>query len=276
MASERAALNGFDDDVVRWREIVRARSAPYDRALALLPEVLDGPAGRYVAAAWEHRRFHAYYDRPLLLLSALRLDALVEGPGHPLHEAFGPPARAEAVTEDRLAAGLDGSRDLVFDTLANRGVQTNETSRAIAWLWPAALMGFSHGARPVALADIGASAGLNLVADGLPSIWKDENGEPIEVAQGVGAVARLGLDPAPLDAMRDEDATWLRACVWPGEAGREERLALSLAAFRAARTRRDAPVLVHIAARNVPARLGLLSAADVGTTVLAYQSVMRD
>ena len=58
-------------------------------------------------------------------------------------------------------------------------MKTNETSRALAWLWPASLAG---GGRRIALADVGASAGLNLVADALPNPWTTEDGSPLEVA----------------------------------------------------------------------------------------------
>jgi len=273
----RIGIAGLDEDLAREREAVRGRSPPYERALALLPQVLTGPPGRFVAAAWEHRRFFAWYDRPLLLLAALRNDALAEGPGHPLHEAFaGPDPAPEAVTSARLAAALDGTRDEVFDALAHRGVQTNETSRAIAWLWPAALARAGDEAHPLVLADIGASAGLNLAADALPSIWHATDGTELALAHHVRAVARLGLDPAPLDVFREADARWLRACIWPGEHAREERFEAALTAFRAARTRPDAPVLVPLGASNVPARLDLLSAAATTALVLAYQTVMRD
>jgi hypothetical protein len=270
-------IDGLDEDLERQRAALRHRSPPYARALELLPAVLAGPAGRFVAAAWEHRRFFAWYDRPLLLLAALRNDALATGEGHPLWAAFAAPdPSAEEVTGERLRAALDGRREAVFDALAHRGVQTNETSRAVAWLWPAALAGASGGGRALALADVGASAGLNLVADELPSVWTTEDGAPLEVASGVRAVTRLGLDPAPLDALAEVDARWLRACVWPGERRREERLLAAIAAFRAARIRPDAPVLVPIAAANVPARLDVLSAAERDALVLAYQTVMRD
>lgn len=276
MRAARVGVEGLGEELARVRRAVEGRSAPYAQALELLPAVLEGAEGRFLAAAWEARRFHATYERPLLLLAAIRNDALAEGEGHPLWAALGPEARADAVSEAALRAALAGGRDRVFDALARRGVQTNETSRAIAWRWPAALAGASGGARPIALADVGASAGLNLVADDLPAIWTDERGAPIEVATGVRAVARLGLDPEPLDALAEEDARWLRACVWPGERAREERLLAALAAFRAARIRPDAPVLVPVAAPNVPSRLDLLSAAEPGALVLATQTVMRD
>jgi hypothetical protein len=273
----RTGIAGLEEEIAREREAVRGRSAPYERALALLPAVLRGPAGRFVGAAWEHRRFFAWYDRPLLLLAALRNDALATGPGHPLHLAFAAEEPdAAAVTERTLAAALDGAREAVFDALAHRGVQTNDTSRAVAWLWPAALAGATSGGRAIALADVGASAGLNLVADALPPMWTATDGAPLEVARNVRAVARLGLDPAPLDPLRAEDARWLRACIWPGERRREERLEAALAAFAVARLRPDGPVLAPVAASNVPARLDLLAAAEAEALVLAYQTVVRD
>jgi len=276
MREAHRGIDGLHEELARERAAVEGKSAPYARALALLPGVLAGPQGRYLAAAWEERRFFAWYERPLLLLAAIRDDVLAEGAAHPLWPAFGPGADPEAVLAEDLAAALEGGRDRVFDALARRTVQTNEPSRAIAWLWPAALAGASGGARPIAIADVGASAGLNLVADALPAPWTDEDGAPVEVARGVRTVARLGLDRSPLDALAEDDARWLRACVWPGEREREASLLAALDAFRAARIRPDAPVLVPIAAANVPARLDLLSAADRGALVVATQTVVRD
>jgi hypothetical protein len=277
MRSARVGIEGLEEELARERRAMEGRSPPYARALELLPDVLAGAEGRFLAAAWEERRFFAWYERPLLLLAALRDDALAEGPSHPLWPGFAAPEpSADAVTEDALRAALDGSRERVLDALVRRTVQTNETSRAVAWLWPAALAGASGGARPIALADIGASAGLNLVGDDLPPIWTDEDGAPLEIAERVRAWSRLGLDESPLDVGRAEDARWLQACVWPGERDREERLLRAIDAFRVARIRPDAPVLLPIRATNVPARLDLLSAADAGALVIAYQTVMRD
>ncbi len=276
MRAASVGVEGLEAELARERRAMERRSPPYARALELLPGVLSGPEGRFLGAAWEARRFFAWYERPLLLLAALRNDVLADGEAHPLWPAFGPGADAAAVEPDALREALTGRRDRVWDALARRSVQTNETTRGIAWLWPVALAGASGGARPVAIADVGASAGLNLVADALPPIWTDEAGAPIEVVRGVHAVARLGLDPAPLDVLSEDDARWLRACVWPGEPAREERLLAAVDAFRAARIRPDAPVLVPIAAPNVPSRLDLLSASDRGALVVASQTFVRD
>ena len=273
----RIGIAGLDEELAQEQAMVRGRSAPYERALRLLPGVLAGAAGRFVEAAWEHRRFLAWYERPLLLLTSLRFDALTEGPSHPLFDGFAAfEPRAAAVTAEALCQALDGSHEAVFDALAHRVVHTDETSRAIAWLWPAALAGAGDAAHPLALADVGASAGLNLVADELPPVWIAADGGPLELARHARPVARLGLDPAPLDVFRVADARWLRALVWPGELARESALGVALAAFSEARVRPDAPVIVPVAPASVPARLDLLSAAERGALVLAYQTVLCD
>jgi hypothetical protein len=277
MANGRTGVDGLDAELARQRERVADRSAPYERALALLPEALAGPAGRYLAAAWGHRTFHAWWDRPLLLLASMRFDALLDGEDHPLWQGFAAPSpRAEAVTLEALEATLESGRERLLDALAHRGVQTNDTSRAVAWLWPAHLAGLAHRARPVALVDVGASAGLNLVADELPPLWTDDSGARVPIVEGIHAVARVGLDPAPLDPSDPDAAAWLRACIWPGEPDRLARLDLAIATFRAARTRPDGPVLVPVASAAVPARLDALSAAERSAFVLAYQTIVRD
>ena len=111
MAGGRTGIDGLLDDLAWQREKMTGRCPPYARALELLPSVVGGPAERFLAAAWHRRVFHAPYDRPLLLLAALRLDARADGPAHPLFAAFAAePPDPDAVTGDRLGAALDGAR----------------------------------------------------------------------------------------------------------------------------------------------------------------------
>ncbi|MFO0585027.1 MAG: DUF2332 family protein [Anaeromyxobacter sp.] len=277
MAATYRGLQGIDDDLARQRAFVQGRSESYVRALDLLPGVLAGDAGAAIRQDWAARTFTAWYDRPLLLLAALRADALATGQAHPLHAAFtGEHPDPGAVSAGALAAALAPERARLHEDLRRRGVQTNETSRAVAWLWPARLLELGTAARPLALVDLGASAGLNLVADELPDVWTDETGAPLEVAGPISAVARLGLDAAPLDATDEEDSRWLLACVWPGETHRELRLVRAVTAFKVARTRLDAPVLAPVRARGWPERLDLLSGTHTDAVVLAYQTIVRD
>lgn len=95
--------------------------------------------------------------------------------------------------------------------IRTRITQTNEPGRlrAIAPL-------LATLPQPLALLELGASAGLCL----LPDLLAPQPG--LEVA------ARLGLDRNPLDAADPETRRWLAALVWPGEDEREARLHAAL------------------------------------------------
>ncbi|HTB61064.1 MAG TPA: DUF2332 family protein [Polyangia bacterium] len=281
----RRGLDAFGEDAEAWRAAVGVRSPVYDRLLAAAAAIFDQPAGSLeeaararVEAAWRERRLSAGYDRPLLLMAALRAEALRAGPRHPLFEAIGATdVRPEAATREALATTLADAPPRLYADLATRRVQTNETSRAVAWLWPAALAGCADGKRPLALFDVGCSAGLNLCAERLPAPWRDPAGAPIPVAAAANIVARHGFDVQPLDVGRGEDINWLRACIWPGENARLERLAAAVDAFRAAATGPTPPRLEIADLVEVPARLERLArAAAPETVLLAYQTVVRD
>jgi hypothetical protein len=281
----RRGLEGFGDDARAWRAAVGARVPVYDRLLEAAAGIFERPAGSLenaardrIEAAWRERKFEAAYDRPLLLLAALRAEALRSGPRHPLFAAVGAAeVDPEAASRQALAGALADAPARLFVDLATRSVQTNETSRAVAWLWPAAMAGCAGGKRPLALYDIGCSAGLNLVAERLPTPWGDPAGKPLPVAANARIVARHGFDSHPLDVRRTDDVLWLRACVWPGETGRLLRLDQAIAAFGAAAATPDAPSLRISDAADVPARIDQLSrAAPPETLLLAYQTVMRD
>jgi len=281
----RCGLEGFGADATAWRNAVGARVPVYDRLLAAAVEIFERPRGGLehaardrVEAAWRERRSAASYDRPLLLLAALRAEALRAGPRHPLFAAIGAPAiDPETATGAALAGALADAPARLFVDLATRSVQTNETSRAVAWLWPAALAGCADPDRAVALFDIGCSAGLNLIADGLPAPWTDLAGSALPIAAAARIVTRRGFDAHPLDVARDDDVVWLRACVWPGETGRLQRLDRAIAAFRVAAAAPNPPQLQIGDATDVPARIER-TAGDLPakTLLLAYQTVMCD
>jgi hypothetical protein len=272
----RAGSDGLLEDLARDLHEGAGRNPVYRRVLVELPAVLGGPAGARVAAAWQERTFNAWFDRPRLLLAALRLDVLSEGSSHPLWRALGPDADPDAVRATAVESALAPERTRVWAALGSRFVQTNETSRAVTWLWPAFLAGCDRGARALALLDVGASAGLNLVADSLPAPWTDEGGQPVPVVRAPAVVARVGVDAAPLDVRSEEGAQWLRALVWPGEAARLERLEAAIAAFRAREPASGGPVLERRLARDAPHRAAELSASHPDALVLATQTVVRE
>jgi len=208
------------------------------------------------------------------LLASLRYDALRQGPSHPLHAAMAvDDPDVGAVTPAAFAAATGADRGRLRDSLATRTVQTNETSRAVAWLWPASLIGSAAPGRGIALVDLGTSAGLNLVADDLPRPWADEDGAPLVVDPLPPVTTRLGLDLAPLDPRDRDSARWLRACVWPGQRERLGRLDRAIEAFRIrSAAPHGAPRIERCDLADAAARLVRL---PVDARVLALQTVVR-
>src|SRR3984957_1261235 len=129
--------------------------------------------------------------------------------------------------------------------LMTRRTQTNEPARC-ATLLPAlaALPG------PLALIEVGASAGLTLLFDrysydydgyriarcepGAPTLRCAVRG-PVPLPARVPDISwRAGLDLNPLDVTCEDDVRWLSCLVWPGESDRQDRLAAAIATARPA------------------------------------------
>lgn len=221
--------------------------------------------------AWTGRAFHAWYDRPLLLLASLRYLALVDHQ-HPLYP--------EVVT-DAAVSGLEARLTLALKDpalvplLRERQVQTNEPGRALGWGLVAMALGLPL--RDWALVDLGASAGLNLVGDLTPIRWRVGT----RMLHGLDLPSpgvRLGLDKRPLNMEEPETRRWVQACVWPGETERLRRLDDALAALlRPWGDRPDRPVVQPhtLGEEDTGAALGGVEALVEGP-VIAFQSVVRD
>ena len=162
---------------------------------------------------------------PTLFLAALRFLRGVPADGAELH--------------DRVAA--DGEE--LRRTMLGRATQTNEPARCTALLPAlAAIDG------PLALVEVGASAGLCLYPDRYGYSY---DGRPVGPPSPVqlrcttsGAmplpaalpevIARIGVDLNPLDVTDPADLGWLRALVWPGPVEAERLRRLDAAAAIAA------------------------------------------
>ena len=160
----------------------------------------------------------------------------------------------------------------MWRSLATRYVQTNDPSRGVAWMWPAAIAAEAGPGRGLDLYDFGASAGLNLVADRLPWAWADANGEPLTPSAVPAVGDRRGFDLRPLDLRDDDDARWLHALIWPGQHERLERFRAGLAAFRELA---GGEPLVETASVDEAAR-SLRPRAPDAARAIAYQSIMHD
>lgn len=133
---------------------------------------------------------------------------------------------------------IDNADELVAEASA-RNLQTNEPGRCAALL-PA----LSRFPGPIALLELGASAGLCLYPDRYS--YRYRGGASLDPPGGASTVVleaeivgspvcalpdvvwRAGIDLAPLDAADPGDRDFLTALVWPGEAGRRERIAAAL------------------------------------------------
>lgn len=146
------------------------------------------------------------------------------------------------------AAVLIGVRwSQIEATIRGRATQTNEPGR-IATLNLAFAQIQAQEQAPLALIEVGASAGLCLYPDAWPVRYRSEaaaevlltpgDGEPcstvelscelhgLEVPAALPRVGhRAGIDLNPLDVTREEDLRWLQMLIWPGMEHRIPRLA---------------------------------------------------
>lgn len=184
----------------------------------------------------------------------------------------GPYSELRAVLLDRW--------DDVRATVMARSTQTNEVARC-ATLVPA-LAGLEE---PLALVEVGSSAGLCLFPDRYSYRWSD--GSTLDPEDGPSPVVlpcdvsgqpplptrmpevrwRAGIDLNPLDVRDDDEMAWLRTLVWPGQ---EERLRRLGAAVGIARE--DPPQLV--AGDLLEGLPALVEQAPAGATVVVQHSAV--
>jgi hypothetical protein len=177
---------------------------------------------------------------PPALLAAVHY-LVLEGADHELAAIY-----ADQAHEDPGPLFLDfwrAHRDALDHILATRHIQTNDCGRS-ALIAPGLTWVASRLERPLALVDVGASAGLNLRCDSYRidygSFGATGPGDsPVriecEVVGGVPPIApllppivsRIGIDRSPVDLGDPDDVRWLLACVWP-DSGRLERTAASI------------------------------------------------
>ena len=177
-----------------------------------------------------------------------------------------------------LRAVVAGRGAEIAVVIQARRTQTNEPARC-ASLLPALML----LPQPLALLEVGASAGLTLLPDRYsydyaghritgtdpqaPVLHCKPSG-PVPLPDRVPAVSwRAGLDLNPLDVASDADMRWLECLLWPGERGRRQRLVGAIATAR-----RDPPA-VHRGdlLTDLPA---LASRAPSGATLVIYHSAV--
>lgn len=223
---------------------------------------------------------------PPALLGAVHY-VLLDGFEHPLADVYA--GRSDADPVPLFAEVCRLRRHDIARLLATRTVQTNDCGRS-AVIGPALTWLAARLRRPLALVDVGTSAGLNLLCHryrldygplGATGPADSTVHVPCTVVAGRPPIApelpplaaRVGIDRSPIDVTDPSDARWLLACVWPdtGRMGRT-RAAIELA-------RRDPPdVRTGDAVEALPAVLGELpeGSAAVVTTTWAYSYFSLD
>jgi hypothetical protein len=194
---------------------------------------------------------------PNMLLAAVHY-LLLCGASHPLTAHY-PSVSGAAAPGPAFPAFRDfclARRAAIEQLVATRRTQTNVLRRC-ACLLPAFASVYSEADRPLALVEIGASAGLNLQWDRFgyryspgpswgpadPPLWieAEVRGDvPLPgLPERIPVAWRRGLDIAPIHVDDDDAIVWLRALIWPEHVDRHARLesAIDLA-------RRSPPELV--------------------------------
>lgn len=216
-------------------------------------------AGWLITAAADRQPF----DVTLLLPAAIHFDVLAAVPAAAPLAGYYPSVGGRAPDDDdpgfeaALRQVIHDRRDAIAAFIRTENVQTNETARGLAWLLPASVVGWPA----IRLVELGASAGLNLVAErrSYRLVSETEPNAPLldlgraDTPQFVTRIAgdltlpfgpaelrlpepiiRIAGDqkPFPLDSPQAE--TKLAAFIWPDQPTRLERLREGIRAVSAA------------------------------------------
>lgn len=206
----------------------------------------DAVAGLLTAAA-------AGQDRPVLLLAALhelvlRRPDLTAARWYP--SVTGRPVPDGDPWPDVRALAL-AHADELRAVIADRSTQTNEVNRAVYLAPMVAQAGGDVPDAPVALVEVGCSAGLLLGLDRYRVELRGGDGAAVVLGDPSSAVAcrgevrtgaaslrdlrlpvvaeRVGLDRTPVALGDGAGVRWLEACLWPDVPGRLERFRAAVA-----------------------------------------------
>lgn len=175
---------------------------------------------------------------------------------------------------DAFASTLIDRKADVVEVIRTRTTQTNIPARC-ATLLPA----LAQLPQPLALVEVGASAGLCLYPDrygydygravlpGAPTFRCTANSAIPLPDRTVDVVRRAGLDIKPLDVTDPDDRAWLAALIWPGEEHLREQLQVTAGIVAA-----DPPHLVRGDLRtDLPA---LIADAPRGATLVVFHTAV--
>jgi len=254
----------------KQQEFTAGYSQLYSRLFGLVADWLAKVPGADPLADWLVRTGagRSSFDVPLLLLAGLHRDILagrVEVGG--LARYYPSVGGTEPIEDGDLVVclrqAIAARQEALAGFIATAQVQTNETARGLCWLLPVCYPGWTA----FHLVDLGASAGLNLVADQRHYRLTDAfNGNTLmELGCGVPTQftvtgegefflpprpilpairSRLGCDLAPLVLRSVQEEQRLTAFVWGDQPERLALLRQGIAALRQV-NRTTVPVRLH-------------------------------
>jgi hypothetical protein len=166
--------------------------------------------------------------------------------------------------------------DDVLGLIRSRRTQTNEIGRCATLLPALGLL-----PQPLALIEVGASAGLNLLLDRyaydygngrtlgtssvvIPCALRNEVPVPTKIPE---IVWRRGIDLEPVDVCDDEAVRWLQSCVFFDHADRLERLQRAIELGRA-----DPPIVMQ--GDLVEEIAGVVAEAPPDATIVVFHSAV--
>ncbi|MGR3542230.1 MAG: DUF2332 domain-containing protein [Hasllibacter sp.] len=267
--------------MTRWRDAFAGQAdscarlgSPFmARMLRLAPDAMPEGALKDRFRRWPEEA--EFWSGATALRLAGGLHALVRR-GDPLAAAYPPNAVADAALAAALRDAMTREEAFLLDAL-RRPPQTNEVRRSAALIPALHLLAARHG-RPLELLELGASAGLNLLADryalevpggrlGPPdpvlTLRPDWTG-PLPAPADLRIAAQAGVDLNPVDTADPAARARLLSYLWPDQ---PRRLAMTLAAIAAGPPLPDAGDAVDwLAAR--PARAP-------GTVRVVFHTVFR-
>ena len=178
---------------------------------------------------------------PNLLFGAVHY-LIMKGYSHPLAEFYPSMTQQLLPTENIYPVFVDFCRqysDKIIEQLRNKIVQTNEVNRC-SYLYPVLSHIFKMANKPLALIEIGTSAGLQLFVDKYSYSFATEEvfGNPesevhlkseirgdkslLNSCTHFDVATRIGIDLHINDVRNTEDYLWLKALIWPEHHERRE------------------------------------------------------
>lgn len=189
-------------------------------------------------------------DQPMYVLFFSMVNLLALRLRHPLLTEFYPyfcphPRPVSEAYPVFRAFCLDHTEEL-RTLLPFATLQTNEVTRCANLLPAFEIISRRAGRQPLALIEVGASAGLNLNWDRYGyrygNLLVGDHTSPVQIActlkgrhlppfpEVMPVVAeRIGIDLAPLNPLSTLDTDWLLSCIWPEETRRYQVLMAAIA-----------------------------------------------